>query len=58
MHRMDPTMTPALAGSARLSTLARKLPRTRELFGSRARTKLGKPMQKKLMSVIVMGWKG
>ena len=58
MHRIEPASTPALAGRARLRTFAKKLPRTRAVLGSSARTKLGNPMQKKFMSVIVIGWKG
>ena len=58
MHSEHPTSTAADAGHARLSTLVRNLPWTRARLGSSARTKLGKPMQKKLMRVIVMGWNG
>ena len=46
------------AGSERRSTLPRNLPSTRARFASSARTKLGAPMQKKLMSVIVIGSNG
>ena len=58
MQRHEAMSTATEAGTARLSTLTRKLPLIRDLLGSSASTKLGNPMQKKLMSVIVMGWKG
>ena len=56
--RQAATSTAQDAGRARFTTLVRNTPSTRARLDSRPSTKPGKPMQKKLISVIWMGWKG
>ena len=51
-------VTASAPGTALVSTVRRKLPRTRSRLGSRARKNDGAPMVSPEISVSWMGWKG